>query len=504
MEKDQGRAAGILLHISSLPGKEGIGTLGETAYRFADFLKASGMRYWQILPLVQTGFGDSPYQSVYASSGNPYLIDLFALAKQGLLKKSEIAPVCRKGAVDYSFLYAEKYKILRRAFARFDQNDPGFCAFVEEGAFEDYALYMAIKQRSGNKSFDLWEKRYKFRDGRALAAFKEENKSEYLFWLFLQYEFFDQWNRLKAYVKGLNIRIVGDIPLYVAADSADVWANPRLFKLKGNLKPRKVAGVPPDYFSATGQLWGNPVYDWKVHAEEGFAWWTERIRRAFAMYDVVRIDHFRGFDRFYEIPAEAETAAVGRWRKGPGMAFFDAVKAKLGDLDFIAEDLGTLDAGVYRLMKKAGYPGMKVLQFAFDGNPSNPYLPENIGENSVCYTGTHDNDTTVGYLASLEEGERAAVLARIRAQLKKQNIALRVSGIKSAAKAIESLALSCRSRAAILPMQDALGLGAEARMNTPSVPAGNWQFRLRELPGNGTAASLKALVGLYGREKGEE
>lgn len=492
------RAAGVLLHISSLPGKEGIGTLGESAYRFADWLKRSGAKYWQILPLVQTGFGDSPYQSAFASSGNPYFIDLFALAERGLLKKQEISPVCRKD-IDYGFLYEEKYRILRRAFSRFDKNDPDFCAFVAGGEFEDYAMYMAVKQKCGNKSFDLWEKKYKFRDAAALAAFKEENEGEYLFWQFLQYEFSRQWRALKSYVNRLGIRIIGDIPLYVAADSADVWANPRLFKLKANLKPKKVAGVPPDYFSATGQLWGNPVYDWKVHEAEGFSWWCERIRRSFALYDAVRIDHFRGFDRYFEIDAGAETAVGGRWRKGPGIALFDAVKASLGALNLIAEDLGTLDAGVYRLMKRTGFPGMKVIQFAFDGNPKNPYLPENIGENSVCYTGTHDNDTMLGYLEGLDENERKGFCARLRAALRKQGIGARVSGANSAARAAVELALSTKAYLAVLPIQDVLLSGSETRMNTPSVPAGNWKYRLAAFPSEKSADNLAELFRKYGR-----
>ena len=493
------RAAGVLLHISSLPGKEGIGTLGESAYRFADFLKKSGARYWQVLPLVQTGFGDSPYQSVFTSSGNPYFIDLFAFVKEGLLKRREIAPVCRGGKVDYGFLYREKYKVLRLAFSRFDISDPDFVSFVGRGEFENYALYMAIKQKSGNKSFDLWEKRLKYRDAAALASFKEENKSEYLFWLFLQYKFFAQWNALKSYVNGLGIRIVGDIPLYVAADSADVWANPRLFKLKNNLKPKKVAGVPPDYFSATGQLWGNPVYNWKAHGAEGFVWWCERIRRAFAMYDTVRIDHFRGFDRFYEIDAGEDSAINGRWKRGPGMALFAAVKEKLGKLDFIAEDLGTLDAGVYRLMRRAGYPGMKVIQFAFDGNSKNPYLPENIGENSVCYTGTHDNDTMVGYLSGLNAEGLQYFYRRMKEQFRKLGIVRRFSGVKGAAKAAGELAFASEAYLAVLPMQDIMLTGSDTRMNTPSVPVGNWQYRLRALPSDKEAEELYELTRSYGR-----
>lgn len=491
------REAGILLHISSLPGKERIGTLGEGAYRFVDFLKAAGVKYWQILPLVQTGFGDSPYQSVFASSGNPYFIDLFALAEKGLIKKSEILPVLGKGGVDYGFLYSEKYAVLRRAFSRFDVNDADFRAFIDGGEFEDYALYMAIKQKSGNKSFDLWGKPYKYRDKAALDAFKEENKSEYLFWLFLQYEFLSQWKALKSYANAAGVRIIGDIPLYVARDSADVWAHPELFKLGKNRKPKKVAGVPPDYFSATGQLWGNPVYDWKVHAADGYRWWTERIRRAFSLYDVVRIDHFRGFDRYYEIDAGEETAVGGRWRKGPGYALFYAIEQKLGRLDFIAEDLGTLDVGVYRLMKKTGYPGMKVLEFAFDGNPQNPYLPSNIEENSVCYTGTHDNDTLLSFFENMSEGELKAYCARIRDELKKAGISRRVSGAKSAAESVVELALACRSSLSVVPLQDVLLNGS--RMNTPSTSQGNWIYRAERLPSDKDTEKLNALLVKHGR-----
>ncbi len=493
------RAAGVLLHISSLPGREGIGTFGKEAYRFADFLHAAGAKYWQVLPLVQTGYGDSPYQSVYASSGNPYFIDLYTLAEEGLLKKSEAASVCRRGKVDYGFLYTQKYAVLRRAFSRFDVHDPAFTAFAEKGEFEEYALYMAIKTASGDKSVDKWEKKYRDRDGQALAAFKEEHKGEYLFWLFLQYEFDRQWQALKKYVNGLGIRIIGDIPLYVAADSADVWARPDLFKLKSGLRPKKVAGVPPDYFSATGQLWGNPVYDWKAHAAEGYAWWCERIRRAFTLYDVVRIDHFRGFDRYYEIDAGAETAVCGRWRKGPGYALFAAVKQKLGDPDFIAEDLGTLDAGVFRLMKKTGYPGMKVVQFAFDGNPENGYLPSLITENSVAYTGTHDNDTMVGFLEKAGEGGRRALFAALNEQCRALGVCRRGAGVYSAAAAAAELTLASKAKLAVLPMQDILLTGGDTRMNLPAEAAGNWCYRLGRLPSGRTAEKLRGAFSRCGR-----
>lgn len=478
------RRAGVLLHVSSLPGKYGIGTMGAEARRFADFAKAAGFSYWQILPLVQTGYGNSPYQSVYGGSGNPWLIDPDIFFERGLLKRSELSSARRKngGRTDYEFLRATRIPLLRKAFSRFDCADADFVRFEQEGAFSDYALYMALKEKFAGASFDCWDKKYKYRDLAALAAFSAENAQEIRFWLFVQYEFLRQWHALKEYVNGIGLRIVGDIPLYVAYDSADVWANPQLFKLDKKLRRTKVAGVPPDYFSATGQLWGNPVYDWRAHEREGYAWWIDRIRRAFDLYDVVRLDHFRGLDRYFEVDAAAETAVDGRWRKAPGMKLFDAAKAQLGGLDFIAEDLGVLDEGVYRLIHRTGYPGMRIIEFAFDGSPQNPYLPANITENSVCYTGTHDNDTLVGFYDHMPEWERTRLKEQLRPLLAAAHIRARLSGAKSVAAAMADLALSVRSRLCVLPVQDILLLGGEARMNVPAVPSGNWEFRLREVP----------------------
>ena len=494
------RAAGVLLHISSLPGRYGIGTLGKEARRFVDFLRAAGVAYWQVLPLVQTGYGDSPYQSVFSGSGNPYFIDLETLAAEGLLKKSELSScVCAGCKVDYGFLYERKYALLRKAFSRFSCADSAFRAFEEEGAFRDYALYMALKTAHGGQGFAQWKRAYKLRDPAALQAFLEKNRQEYSFWLFVQYEFLRQWQALKGYANANGVRIIGDIPLYVAYDSADVWANAHLFKLNKDLSCRKVAGVPPDYFSATGQLWGNPVYDWRAHAAEGYAWWIGRIRRAFALYDVVRIDHFRGFDRYYEIPAGSETAIGGAWRRGPGAALFEAAQRALGTCDFIAEDLGTIDAGVRRLIKKCGFPSMKVLEFAFDGDPNNAYLPKNIGENSVTYTGTHDNDTLVGYLSSLPAWEYCRLIGILKPLLAEAGISARIRGVKSAARAVAKLALSVRSRLAVLPVQDILLCGSAARMNTPAAKEGNWQFRLAALPSAACAARLRAALEEAGR-----
>ena len=474
------RSAGVLLHVSSLPGKYGIGTMGKEARAFVDFLSEAGFRYWQVLPLVQTDFGDSPYQSVFGASGNPYLIDPETLVEEGLLKKSELFAyrVPNTGKTDYAFLSENKASLLRKAFSRFDVQGKEFLHFVQEGDFKDYSLFMALRGKYG-AGFISWEKPLRLHDVAALENFYAENKNEVLFWQFVQYEFFRQWSTLKGYANSRGIRIVGDIPLYVAYDSADVWANPRLFKLNKNLTRRKVAGVPPDYFSATGQLWGNPVYDWKVHEAEGFGWWIDRIRRAFSLYDVVRIDHFRGFDRYFEIDASEETAMNGHWKKGPGAKLFEAAQAALGKLDFIAEDLGTLDSGVYRLMRRTGYPGMKVIQFAFDGNPDNPYLPYNIGENSVCDTGTHDNNTLIGFLEELTPIEGENLRAALRPLLKEEKISARLTGSVQTAKAMRALALSVRSNLTVLPAQDILLTGANTRMNVPSVASGNWCYRLR-------------------------
>ena len=499
MQLFERRTAGALLHVSSLPGKYGIGTMGEEARRFADFLKEAGFSCWQVLPLVQTGFGDSPYQSVYGASGNPYLIDPDILAAEGLLRSGELKELrAPAGDADFDFLRRTRIPMLRRAFSRFDTSSADFAAFCAAGEFEDYALFMAAGEKYG-EGFFRWPKGIRLRDPAQLAAFRRENEEEVRFHLFVQYEFMRQWRALKEYVNGLGIRIVGDIPLYMAYDSVDVWAAPRLFKLNKNLSRKKVAGVPPDYFSATGQLWGNPVYDWKVHEAEGFSWWIERIRRAFALYDAVRIDHFRGFDRYFEIDASAETAMDGRWRRGPGEKLFAAVREKLGALDFIAEDLGVLDAGVYRLMRRTGFPGMKIMQFAFDGSPENPYLPPNIGENSVCYTGTHDNDTLVGFFSAMPAWEYENFARIVRPYLKEAGIPARLSSPKSAAAAVRALALSVRSRLCVLPVQDILLLGGEARMNVPATPSGNWRFRLRALPSEKVAGECRALLARFGR-----
>lgn len=473
------RAAGVLLHISSLPGAYGIGSLGKEAYRFADSLARCGVRFWQVLPLVQTGYGDSPYQSVYSGSGNPYLIDLEQLVQEKLLRKSELT-FCRHegGCVDYAWLFETRYRVLRLAFSRFDTRQEEFVSFIREGRFDGYALFQTLKGRFGGVSFDRWPREYKFAQERALQIFRKENQREMLFWQFVQFEFFRQWKKLKAYANERGVYIIGDIPLYVAYDSVDVWLNPRLFKLNPDFSMKKVAGVPPDYFSETGQLWGNPVYRWSIHKKENYAWWTERFRQAFELYDVVRADHFRGFDRYYEIDAGEKTAVHGVWKTGPKKELFEAAEKKLGRLNIIAEDLGTLDRGVYRLMAETGYPGMKVLEFAFDGNRRNPHLPKNISENCVCYTGTHDNDTLYGFIKGLQSKELRTFRECLNRTLQEEGEPP-ASGRKDMADAVIRLALKSKARLAIVPVQDLLQLDSRSRMNVPSTSGDNWEFRLK-------------------------
>lgn len=483
MIKYKKRSAGILLHISSLPNKYGIGTLGKSAYEWIDLLADCGISCWQVLPLVQTSYGDSPYQSAYSGSGNPYYIDFDILVKEGLLKKSELS-VCRntKSKIDYAFLYKNKYGVLRKAYERFDIQNADFVSFVENGIFDGYALFMAIKEKFGGVSFDRWPDEYKFAKKRSLRKFKAENQKEYLFWLFLQYEFSKQWNTLKRYANEKGVSIIGDIPLYVAYDSADVWLNPKLFKLNTDRSLKKVAGVPPDYFSATGQLWGNPVYHWAVHKKDNYKWWVERFRQAFELYDVVRVDHFRGLDRYYEIDAGETTAVKGKWKHGPKYELFRTAESLLGKLNIIAEDLGSLDKGVYRLMDETGYPGMKVMEFAFDGNKKNPYLPKNIKENSVCYTGTHDNDTLLGYISKLKDGEYKIFKESLEKTLKEENVQCFLENKIEMAKAIMLLTMRSWAYLAVIPIQDILLLGSRARMNMPSTSEGNWQFKLQRIP----------------------
>ncbi len=498
MEKE--RAAGILCHISSLPGRYGVGSLRD-ASRFAQLIRASGVSAWQVLPLVQTGYGDSPYQSVACHSGNPYFIDLDELGRAGLLKQKELKALRAryKGAtrVDYGALYEERYQTLRLAFSRYAFDNEAFRAFVKAGEFEDYALFMTAKTVYGG-SFCDWDEPLKRHEPEALERLRTEYHEEYLFWQFLQYVFRAQWEAFHSECLALGLKLIGDIPLYVAYDSADVWANPALFKLEKDLKLSKVAGVPPDYFSEKGQLWGNPVYDWKAHEKEGFAWWTSRLKSALSTYDYVRIDHFRGVDRYYEIDASAEDATGGSWQEGCKDALFAGLGAERARI--IAEDLGVTDEGVKSLLRRTGFPGMKVLLFAFDGNPANPFLPQNIQENSVVYTGTHDNDTVRGYAESLSAEDFLLFTSRVAQALEENKISLKLDAKgKNLPAALIRLALASKARLAVIPVQDIMGLGSDARMNCPGKAEGNWQFRLPRAPRAGDFAKYKKQIKIYRR-----
>lgn len=494
------RSAGILMHVSSLPGKYGIGTLGQEAYRFVDFLKSAGVHYWQVLPLVQTGFGDSPYQSVCCTSGNPYFIDPDSLAAEGLLTKAELKEaVLPQGEVDYAAVYNTRYPVLRKAFARFDREDKDFKAFVREGKFRSYAEYMTVKQAFSNRCFVEWDREFRLNDREMVEAFIRENYDEYLFWNWLQFEFRRQWFALKKYANKSGVYIIGDIPLYVAYDSSDVWANPELFQLDENRAMKEVAGVPPDYFSEDGQLWGNPLYDWTEQEKDGYAWWISRLRDALEIFDVIRLDHFRGLDRYYAIPNGRKDARVGEWRDGPKAELFKLAKERLGEMNVIAEDLGIMDDGVIKLLEDTGYPGMKILLFAFEGG-DNAYLPKHIGHNSVCYTGTHDNDTAVGYFNRLSGEMLRLVRKNVKDTLKEENLALPVGSKKNLAEALVHLCFASKACMAIIPIQDLLFLDNRARMNVPSTGDTNWRFRLKKNLTETEANYLKALLKKYKRK----
>ncbi len=500
MEKLMERGAGVLCHISSLPGKYGIGTLGKEAYDFADFLKSARVKYWQILPLAQTGYGDSPYSSVCCNSGNPYFIDLEALRDEGLLDEDELAS-CEmpQGETDYGALYKTRYDVLRLAYARFNIKDEDFVNFVESGEYDDYAVFMSLKSRYSG-SFSSFPDSYKYIENLAIKEFRETvYKSDYCFWIFLQYVFKKQWTKLKEYVNSLGIKIIGDLPLYVAYDSSDVWARPELFRLDEDLNPTEVAGVPPDYFSPTGQLWGNPVYNWDLMESENYDWWIKRIKKAMETVDIIRIDHFRGFDRYFAIPADAPTAETGEWKQGPGLRLFMQIRRKLGNVPIIAEDLGIIDYGVERLRQRTGYPGMKIMLFAFDGKPTNPYLPRNIQENSVAYTGTHDNATTLGLLNRMDESQFKVFKARLRAALADEKVVFPFVTKEEAARALCVSVLASKADIAVLPIQDLLLLDDTARMNVPSTAEGNWKFRLEKRPTRYNAAIMRKIVKEFNR-----
>ena len=499
------RASGILLPVSSLPSKYGIGCFSEEAYEFVDQLARAGQKYWQILPLGPTGYGDSPYQSFSTFAGNPYFIDLEAFVKEGYLDKSDCED-CDWGTnesyVDYEKIYNSRFRLLRKAFENYDcETDQEYRKFVKENSawLEDYSLYMAIKDSLNGISWIEWPTELKNREKAALAEEREKLAKEVGFYCFQQFCFFKQWTALKAYANAKGVEMIGDIPIYVAFDSADAWAQPELFQFDKENIPIGVAGCPPDAFSATGQLWGNPLYDWEYHKKTGYAWWTRRMANCMKLYDVVRIDHFRGFDEYFSIPAKDKTAVNGHWEKGPGIELFQVIKARLGEKPIIAEDLGYVTDTVRRMVKESGYPNMKVLEFAFDSRDSSgagDYLPHNYEHNCVAYTGTHDNETILGWLSSIKPEE----VQMVRAYLNRPTESKQVLASELVRTTIASVADTC-----IIPIQDYLGLDNSARINFPSTLGTNWRWRLIKSDlTKALADSIRKQNIVYGRVKWED
>lgn len=492
------RKSGILMAISSIPSKYGIGGFSKEAYEFVDFLEESGQKIWQILPLGPTGYGDSPYQSFSTFAGNPYYIDLESLQKSRWLTEEE----CKKadcgeqpGKVNYEAVYKTRFQVLRKAFksakAENISETEDYKSFLSENTFwlPDYCLYMALKESFGGICWIDWEEDIRLRKKGALDKYRQKLSENIAFYEFLQYIFIRQWEKLKRYANEKGIEIVGDIPIYVAFDSADTWANSQLFQLDEQKKPIAVAGCPPDAFSATGQLWGNPLYCWEYHRNTGYAWWIRRVEYCCSIYDIVRIDHFRGFDEYWSVPYGDETASGGHWEEGPGVALFREMEKKIGKKQIIAEDLGFLTPSVIQMVKDSGFPGMKVLQFAFDSREASDYMPYNYSHNCVVYTGTHDNETTAGWYMHLPEDDKRLA-----------DSFLNLHSEDEPAWEMIRTALASVADTAIIPMQDYIGLGNEARMNTPSTLGGNWEWRIEKevLTGN-LAKRIKSLCEICGR-----
>lgn len=490
------RGAGILMHITSLPSKYGIGTIGKGAFEFVDFLKKSGQKYWQILPVGPTGFGDSPYQSFSIYAGNSYLIDLELLCEDGLLTKAECESVNWGNSpdfIDYERIYNNRFEILKKAYNRYktcNQND--FDVFKEKNNhwLFNYAMYMAIKKHFNMLPWSLWpDESIKNRDRLSIQKYADMLFDDINCFMFIQFIFYSQWEILKRYANSLEIKIIGDMPIYVGMDSADTWVHPEIFCLDEKLNPINVAGCPPDAFSSKGQLWGNPLYNWNYLKKSGYTWWINRVKNASELFDVIRIDHFRGFDSYYAIPYGAEDAVNGEWLIGPGIDFFNYIKENLGEVDIIAEDLGFLTESVKNLLKDTNYPGMKILQFGFDSDENNDFLPHNYTKNSVVYTGTHDNNTIVGWFNNASEKEKIFVSSYA--------VLDKLEGINWG---MIRLAYASVCDIAIIPFQDFLGLDDSARMNIPSTIGQNWKWRARkEYFDDGLSNKIKGLTKLYGR-----
>ncbi len=491
------RAGGVILHPTSFPGPDGIGDLGPEAYQWVDNLSQAGCTLWQVLPLGPTGYGDSPYQSFSAFAGNPYLVSTAVLLDEGLLNREDLTdrPEFPVNLVDYGPVIQWKLKLLDRAFGHYQANpnakmEKEFKRFQKEQAnwLVDFALFMAIKESQGGVSWNFWPKPLRQRNPRALSEFRKENEVAIQSHTFRQFLFFRQWNQLRNYAHQKGLSIIGDAPIFVAYDSTDAWSHPELFYLDEAGNPTVVAGVPPDYFSPTGQLWGNPLYRWDVHAQSNYAWWIERLRSCLALYDIIRLDHFRGFAGYWEVPAGLPTAEIGRWVPGPGKHFFDAIQTVFPDLPIIAEDLGVITPDVVELRVQYQLPGMKILQFAFSTDADDPFLPHNYPVNCVAYTGTHDNDTTLGWYLSAPEEERDFC----RRYLARSGDDVSWDFIRAVWGSTAVMALA--------PMQDLLGLDTTARMNYPSRPSGNWDWRMpANSMGTNVINRLKEMNTLYSR-----
>ncbi len=499
------RASGILLHPTSLPSSYGIGDLGKSAYEFVDFLKKSGQKLWQILPLGPTGYEHSPYTMNFSAfAGNPLMICLQELVKEGLLAGDELTPIedDNPQRVNFDRVIPHKTKYLQLAYQRFQESlsskpNPEFEQFCQEQSswLDDYVLFMALLEANNQKPWSAWEKEIARREPNAMKAAREEFEDATSYHKFLQFYFFRQWKHLREYANSKGIQIVGDISIYVCHNSADVWANPEIFQLDSQtLEPAYIAGVPPDYFSATGQLWGNPVYDWDKLKETNFAWWIERFRATLLYVDIVRIDHFRGFEAYWRVPAGEETAINGEWVKSPGEEFFETLKANLGSLPVMAEDLGIITPEVEALRDGFDFPGMRILQFAFGGDSNNAYLPHNYIHNAVVYPGTHDNETTLGWWKSRENNQEKQHVAKYLGYDSPEDI-------KEINWEFIRLSLASVADLAILPLQDILGLDNSGRMNDPSVNAGNWRWRYTssELLTDELSQRLLAMNQLYSR-----
>ncbi|MFZ4520317.1 MAG: 4-alpha-glucanotransferase [Bacteroidales bacterium] len=493
------RSSGILLHPTSLPGKYGIGTLGKASFEFIDFLAKAKQQYWQILPLGPTGYADSPYQCFSAHAGNPNLIDLDILVKSRLLSADDLSdyPRFSNERVDFEAVQQTRLPLLHKAYHAFtiyadNMEKMAYRNFLKDQAkwINDYALFRAIKANRDQKPWYLWENPLKMREPEAIKAIQALLHEEIDFHKFMQFLFFRQWIAVKEYAHSHNVKIIGDIPLYVALDSADAWANPEIFEFDSNLNPIQVGGVPPDYFSETGQLWGNPLFRWDVLKETNYRWWIDRIRTSLFLYDIIRIDHFRGFAAYWAVPYSEKTAINGRWIPCPGKEFFNALQVEFGDLPIIAEDLGVITPDVEELRDGFGLPGMKILQFAFDSSEANDYIPHNYVKNCIVYTGTHDNDTVVGWFNSASPEDRKYVLD----YLNTSDHDIHWSFVR--------LAWSSVAYTAIVPMQDLLGLDTSARMNLPGTTQNNWKWRVDEGAFSPEmAAKLAHLTTLYGRTK---